>query len=136
MASVPVESYPGEPPHSQGNPLVDGLIASLPEFVPSYQELVPAGDGRRGDAVMLIGLADFVAARLATFETADALLTRALAYIEVLIDTEWAEEVDRSEDLMLAFFDSLSPDDRLRLTRWLGPCSKFLVDRLDTPAGN
>jgi hypothetical protein len=116
--------------------LVDGLIASLPEFVPTYEELVTAGDDRPGDAVVLIELADFVASQLATFETADALLTRALGYIEVLIDTEWAEDTDRSKDIMLAFFDSLCPDDRIRLTRWLGSCSKFLVDRLDAPVGD
>jgi hypothetical protein len=136
MASDPVESYPDASPHSRGIPLVDGLIASLPEFVPTYEELVTAGDDRPGDAVVLIELADFVASQLATFETADALLTRALGYIEVLIDTEWAEDTDRSKDIMLAFFDSLCPDDRIRLTRWLGSCSKFLVDRLDAPVGD
>ena len=135
MASVPVRSDPGGPSRPQRSPLVDGLMASLPEFVPTCQELMAAGCGQAGEAVVLIELADFVAAQLAAYETAEALLTRALQFIEVLIDTEWAAAVDRSEDVMLAFFDRLSPDDRFRLTRWLGPCSKVLVDRLDASVG-
>jgi hypothetical protein len=77
-----------------------------------------------------------VATQLDRFETADALLARAPHLVEVLIGTEGADGVDRSEHVMLAFFDSLSPDDRIRLTRWLGPCSRHLVDSLDVPVRN
>ncbi len=111
-------------------PLVEALLASLPEFLANYRGLVEACDDDPGEPAVLMELADFVAVRLASVATERSVLERALGVIESLIDGLADDEVG-SELVGLAFFDSFSPEDRRLLAPWLGPRSQGLLEALD-----
>jgi hypothetical protein len=114
-----------------GDPFLEAMGTHLPEFLPTFMELVRAADDDPGDVVILLNLADFVADRLATGEERPTALERALGLIETLIDC--SEDPDDAAELVsMAFFDSFSPVDRERLTPWLGPRSLLALEALDT----
>jgi hypothetical protein len=107
-------------------------VTSLPEFLPTFMELVEAGDDDPGDTVCLLELAEFVADRLAVTDVGPTVLERALGLVETLIDC--SDDPDHTADLVgMAFFDSFSPTDRRRLTPWLGPRSLVALESLDGP---
>jgi hypothetical protein len=111
-------------------PLVEALLRDLPEFGPTYRELVEACDDDPGDPVVLIELADFVEARLAGLATGRSILERALGVIESLIDSLADDEIGC--DLVgMAFFDSFSPESRPLLAPWLGPRSLGVLEALE-----
>jgi hypothetical protein len=111
-------------------PLVDALLRDLPEFAPTYRELVEAGDDDPGDPVVLIELADFVEARLAVLATGRSILERAFGVIESLIDSLADDEIG-CELVGMAFFDSFSPESRRLLAPWLGPRSLGVLEALE-----
>ncbi len=102
--------------------LLDALLEHLPEFMPNYRDLVAACDDDPGEPVVLMELADFVAARLAMLATGRSMLERAFWVVESLIDSAADDEIG-CELIGLAFFDSLSPESRRLLGPWLGPRS-------------
>ena len=127
---------PSSPPQTENSqvvvvgPLVDALLRDLPEFGPTYQELVEACDDDPGDPVILIELADFVEARLAVLATGRSILERTFGVIESLIDSLADDEIGC--DLVgMAFFDSFSPESRPMLAPWLGPRSLLALEALE-----
>lgn len=127
MPSLP----PPLPPPDLGA-FIDALATGLPEFAPSYLDLVAGCDDDPGGPLILMGLADFVAERLAALESERTVLARALGLVEHLI--ECCDDPDGASELVgLAFFDSFSPDDRRRLVPWLGSRSTLALENLDLP---
>ena len=106
---------------------VTALLDQLPEFGPDYLALVEMFDDDPGGPVVFTELADFVARRLATVETERPLLERTLWAVETVA----AAGGEAAELVGYAFLDSLSPEDRRRITPWLGPCTRSLLDELD-----
>jgi hypothetical protein len=111
-------------------PLANSLIKGLPEFLPILRRLVAACEDDPGEPVLLMELADFVAARLAELEDQHSVLERALAVVETLIHSVVDDEIGR-ELIGYAFFDSFSPENQRRLGPWLGAGSRALLDSLD-----
>lgn len=137
--SAPAEPLlPAEPmvpaweasPDIEPEPLVEALIEHLPEFIPTYRRLVEACDDDPGEPVLLMELADFVAARLAVQAAARSMLERALCVIEDLIDSLADDEI-RRELVGAAFFDCFSPESRRLLAPWLGPQSIGVLEALE-----
>ena len=118
--SPPLVDFPG-------HPAVAALLDLVPEFGPSYVALVEMFDDDPGGPTVFTELADFVASRLATVETERPLLERTLAAIEAVA----SDGGEAAELVGYAFLDSLSPEDRRRITPWLGPCTRSLLDELD-----
>jgi hypothetical protein len=113
----------GGPP----DPVVADLLRWLPEFGPTYRELVVAFDDDPGGPAVFTELADFVSVHLITAASDQRLLARALAAVEAIA----GEGDDVSELIAYAFLDSLSPDDRHRISPWLGPATRGLLDQLE-----
>jgi len=128
-----VEWDPERSPGPEIEAFVDALIASLPEFIPGYLDLVEGFDDDPGEPVVFIELADFVADRLAAIEAERPVLERALGLIETLVETI-ADRDEAYELVGMAFFDSFSPEDRRRLVPWLGPGSRAALETLDMPS--
>lgn len=105
-------------------------MRDLPEFGPTYRELVEACDDDPGDPIVLIELADFAEARLAVLATARSILERAFGVIESLIDS-LADDAIGCELVGMAFFDSFSPESRRLLAPWLGPRSLGVLEALE-----
>ncbi len=128
MPSLP----PALPPPDLGA-FIEALVAGLPEFTPSYLDLVAGCDDDPGGPLILMGLADFVAERLVALESERTVLERALGLVEHLI--ECSDDPDGASELVgLAFFDSFPPDHRRRLVPWLGSRSALALESLDMPA--
>ncbi len=94
------------------------VVRELPEFVPRYLELVEAGDDDPGAPVVLMELAEFVAARLSVIEIEGSALSRALGLVEALLDAH-DDDVD-AELVSYAFFDTFTVEDRRLLAARLG----------------
>ncbi|MGO9029630.1 MAG: hypothetical protein ACLQOZ_13475 [Acidimicrobiales bacterium] len=127
-AAPPEEGEPPDRIDGPADPLVADLLGRLPEFGPTYLDLVGLFDDDPGAPVIFTELADFVAERLASLDSERAVLDRALAAVEAV-----AGRGDEEADLIAyAFLDSLSPDDRRLVVPWLGPATRSLLDALDT----
>lgn len=109
------------------DPWVAALLRSVPELVPRYLSLVGSLDEEPGAPVVFTDLADFVAELLATIGREQPVLDRALATVEAVA----AEGGGAAELVGYAFLDSLSPEDRRRVTPSLGPHARALADELD-----
>jgi hypothetical protein len=109
------------------DPLITELLRRLPEFGPTYRELVEAFDDDPGGPVVFTELADFVSDHLVTAASDQRLLARALAAVEAIA----GRDDDVSELIAYAFLDSLSPDDRHLIRPWLGPATRWLLDQLE-----
>ena len=133
---MPSHHHPSDPTAAppEPGPLVEALLEHLPEFVPTYRRLVEACDDDPGEPVLLMELADFVAARLAVQGACRSTPERALLVIEGLIDSLADDEI-RRELVGAAFFDSFSPECRRLLAPWLGPQSIEALEALEVSPG-
>ncbi len=119
------------PPDPGGpDPTGAALVTDVPELVPVVLDLVEAADGPVGAGVLLGALADLVAVHLAAAERHAAVLARAAAALDRLL-----ESFDEPVGPAAAFFDALAPDDRARVTPWLGPTGRSAAEVLDAEAG-
>jgi hypothetical protein len=109
------------------DPGVAVVLEAAPGFVDRYLDLAEAADGDPGLAATFTELADFVAGLAAEVERVTPVLAHCLEAVEsVAMSSDDAAEV-----VAWAFLDSLSPDDRRRLARWLGPRTRALLDDVD-----
>jgi hypothetical protein len=107
------------------------VLEATPGFVDRYLDLVEAADGDPGLAATFTELADYVAGLAAEIERSTPVLARCLAGVESV-----ALRSDEAADLVAwAFLDSLSPDDRCRLSGWLGPRTRALLEEVDPQPG-
>lgn len=108
------------------------VLESAPDFAARYLELVGQADGNPGAVATFVELADYVADLAVAVERYRPSLLGCLAAVERV-----AESSEDAEELIVwSFFDNLSPDDVARLDRWLGPCTRALLDQADrTPPG-
>jgi hypothetical protein len=118
---------PDHPPQT----LIDGVATTLPEFVPRYLAAVDAAGDELGEPTLLMELADFVSELLAAAGSCVEVMDRALGVVEDALASRYGDDPDFDDMVAFAFFDSLSPDQRHRLGRWLGPHSTALVEWLD-----
>ena len=118
--------------HSPPSRLATSIAALLPEFAANLTALSGGPEGDPGDPVVLTALADFVAERLEVLHREDAVLTRALAVVDSVVDGS-ADEGTGSDLVGYAFFDSLSPDARRQLRPRLNPQGRELLEMLDQP---
>jgi len=109
------------------DPEVAVVLEAAPGFVDRYLDLAEAADGDPGLAATFTELADYVAGLAAEIERFTPVLARCLEAVEsVAVSSDAAAEL-----VAWAFLDSLSPDDRRRLARWLGPRTRALLDDVD-----
>ena len=103
------------------------LLDEVPEFVPSFCDLVEAADGDPGAAAVFEELADFVAGLAEQLHLSRPCLVRCLSAVEAV-----ARRSDDAEELVgWSFLDALSPDDRHLLGPWFGPTTRKLLAELD-----
>lgn len=112
------------------DPAGAALVATVPELLPAVRELTEAADGPVGTSVLLAALADLVAPHLAAAEHHADVLARSGQALDALLEAS-----DQPVGTAAAFFDALAPDDRARVTAWLGPTGRTALDRLDAEAG-
>lgn len=112
--------------------LVRALLDRVPEFAPHVVALVKEHDDDPGEPMVLIELADFIAPRLDSMTTERLVVEAAMAFVETLLETR-ADDEAGGELFGAAFFDSFTPEDQHRLTPWLGPRARELMEALDTP---
>jgi hypothetical protein len=110
---------------------VSVVLDASPGFVPRYLELVAAADGDPGGAATFTELADYVAGLAGEIERSGSVLARCLDGVESVV----RRGVDGAELVAWAFLDSLSPDDRLRLSGWLGPRTRGLLEEVKLGPG-
>jgi hypothetical protein len=103
------------------------VLEATPGFVHRYLELADAADGDPGMAATFTELAGYVAGLAAEIERCTPVLTRCLDAVESVA----ASSDDAAEVVAWAFLDSLSPDDRRRLERWLGTRTGALLREVD-----
>jgi len=103
------------------------VLEAAPGFVDRYLDLVEAADGDPGLAAAFTELADYVAGLAAEIERFTPVLARALEGVESVA----ARSDEGAELVAWAFLDSLSPDDRRRLSGWLGPRTRALLQEID-----
>jgi hypothetical protein len=117
------------------SPMMDGEVAvvlgAAPGFVDRYLDLAEAADGDPGLAATFTELADYVAGLLAEIGRCTPVLTGCLEGVESVATSS----EDAAEIVTWAFLDSLSPDDRRRLERWLGPATRALLREVDPGTG-
>ncbi|HXQ90181.1 MAG TPA: hypothetical protein VN768_01415 [Acidimicrobiales bacterium] len=109
------------------DPEVAVVLEAAPGFVDRYLDLVEAADGDPGPAAMFTELADYVAGLAAEIERFTTVLVRCLEGVESVA----ARSDEAAELVAWAFLDSLSPEDRRRLSGWLGPRTRALLDEVD-----
>ena len=111
-------------------PLVLALLpgAGVPVHLPA---LVAAYDDDPGEPAVLTELADFVTDHLMAAEREIPTIGRIASVIESGIISLGDDDLGR-ELVGWAFFDSIPPEARRRLARWLGPQSVSVLDSLDT----
>jgi len=107
------------------------LLAAAPDFAPRYLRLVEEGDGDPGMAAALTELADYVAELSRQVDDPLPALRRCLGAVEGLA----GRGDDEAELVAWGFLDSLHPDERRRLTRWLGPRTRDLLAEVDGSEG-
>jgi hypothetical protein len=113
-------------------PEVVTVLEAAPGFVDRYLDLAEAADGDPGMAATFTELADYVAELASEIERFTPVLTRCLEGVEsVAVSSDEAAEL-----VAWAFLDSLSPDDRRRLVRWLGPRTRALMREVDPEPGS
>jgi len=112
-------------------PLVLALLDQVPEFRSAYRTLVAAYDDDPGEPVVLTELAEFVTDHLMVAEREISTIRRITSVIEAGIISLGDDDLGR-EMVGWAFFDSIPPEVRRRLARWLGPQSVSVLDSLDT----
>jgi hypothetical protein len=112
-------------------PLVLALLDQVPEFRSTYRTLVAAHDDDPGEPAVLTELADFVTDHLTVAEREISTIRRIASVIESGIISLGDDDLGR-ELVGWAFFDSIPPEARRRLARWLGPQSVSVLDSLDT----
>jgi hypothetical protein len=112
--------------------LVRALLERVPEFAPHVVALVKEHDDDPGEPMVLMELADFIAPRLDAIATERLVVEAAMAFVETLLDTRANDEVG-GELFGAAFFDSFTPEDQHRLSPWLGPRARSLMEALDAP---
>ncbi len=103
------------------------VLQAAPGFVDRYLDLAEAADGDPGMAATFTELADYVAGLVAEIERCTPVLTRCLEAVEAVATSS----DDAAEVVAWAFLDSLSPDDRRRLERWLGTRTRALLHEVD-----
>jgi hypothetical protein len=108
-------------------PTVAAVLDTVPEFVPAYLALVEEFDDDPGAAVVLTGLADFVAARVELLGEDLPALHRALAAVETVASAGG----ESGELVAYAFLDSLSPDQSRLVEPWMGTATRALLDEMD-----
>lgn len=111
------------------DPEVMPVLLAVPELAPTYLRLVQAADGDPGAAAVLEELADFVADLLGEVRHHHDVLERCLGAVEEVA----ASSADASELVTWSFLDSLAPDERAALGRFLGPRARALARPLDGP---
>ena len=103
------------------------ILEATPGFVDRYLDLVEAADGDPDPAATFTELADYVAGLVAEVERLRPPVVRCLAAVEAV-----AAASDGDAELVAwAFLDSLSPDDRARLTASFGPRTRALLAEVD-----
>ncbi len=90
-----------------------------------------AHDDDPGEPAVLTELADFVTDHLTVAEREISTIRRIASVIESGIISLGDDDLGR-ELVGWAFFDSIPPEARRRLARWLGPQSVSVLDSLDT----
>jgi hypothetical protein len=114
------------------DPEVTVVLEASPGFIDRYLDLAEAADGDPGVAATFTELADYVSELAAQIERVTPVLVRCLDGVEsVAVSSDDAAEV-----VAWAFLDSLSPDDRRRLARWLGPRTRALLHEVDPEPGS
>jgi len=111
---------------------IDGATATLLSLVPelrtAYLELVELVDDDPGPAAVFAELAALVAGWLASVGQTQPALDRAFRALEAVAE-------DASEEALelvgYAFFDNLSPDEQRAAQRWIGPCTRAMMEVLD-----
>jgi hypothetical protein len=114
------------------DPEVTVMLEASPGFIDRYLDLAEAADGDPGVAATLTELADYVAGLAAEIERVTPVLARCLDGVESVA----ASSEEAAELVAWAFLDSLSPDDRRRLGRWLGPRTRALLHEVDPDPGS
>jgi hypothetical protein len=119
------------PPDPGGSdPVGAALVSAVPELLPVVGDLVEAADGPAGADALLAALADLVAVHLVAAERHAEVLARSAAALDRLL-----EACDEPTGPAACFFDALAPDDRARMTAWLGPAGRSAAEQLDAEAG-
>jgi hypothetical protein len=104
------------------------VLHQVPEFETAYLDLVTSFDDAPGGPAVFTELADFVASRLTALEADRPVLERSLRAVELVADSQ---DPESAELVGYAFLDSLSPIDRERIRRWLGPRTRSLLEELE-----
>jgi hypothetical protein len=105
------------------DPEVVAVLEAAPQFAARYRTLLRQADADPGAAATFAELADFVAVLLAGIERHRPALVDCLTGVEAVATCS-----PDAEDLVgWAFLDSLPPEERHRLTPWLGPNTRRIL---------
>jgi hypothetical protein len=106
------------------------VLASVPEFLSRYLELVSDDDDDPGANQAFIELAEYVSELAKGIESVRPLLTRCLDAVEKV-----AESSEDAEELVgWSFLDYLSVEARRVVLPWLGPQTLLILESIEDPA--
>lgn len=104
---------------------------AVPEFVPIGCSPTSGTDDAIDGPVVLSELAEFVARHLTAVAAGRDVVVRAMSVVES-IASEPGDHVD--DHVAHGFLDHLSPDELRALGPWMGPSTRWLLERWDAGA--